>query len=281
MPSRARMLVLAYAATTIGGVAAFGWSALTVGLPFAFVALLADGVLRANSNVLVPLRRHGARGGTRVALTFDDGPDPAVTPRVLDALAQYGARATFFTIGRALEAHPDLARRLVAEGHELGNHSWRHARWDSLRPSIAEQGREIDRGERAIAAVTGRRARPPYRPPFGVKSPPFLEAAAQRNLDLVSWSLHSGDTLFADPERIAARVLRRVRGGDIVLMHDGHDLPGRHRFACADALPRILVGLRERGFECVTVSELLRPGEERQRVAEPSRRRGRAEIDAA
>jgi peptidoglycan/xylan/chitin deacetylase (PgdA/CDA1 family) len=277
MMSRARTLLLACAATTVGGVAASGGSPLSIGLPFAFLTLLADGVLRADSNVLAPIRRHGPRGGTRVALTFDDGPDPEVTPRVLDALAQDGAHATFFTIGRALEAHPDLARRLVAEGHELGNHSWRHARWDSFQPSIALHGREIDRGEQAIAAVTGRRARPPYRPPFGVKSPPFLAAAEQRDLELVAWSLHSGDTRLSDPDRIVARVLSRVRGGDIVLMHDGHDLPGRHRLACAEALPRILVGLRERGLESVTVSELLQPGKR----SEPVPRHGRAEIDTA
>jgi peptidoglycan/xylan/chitin deacetylase (PgdA/CDA1 family) len=275
------MLLLAYAVTTVGGVALFGWSAFTVGLPLAFVALLADGVLRADSNLLAPLRRNGPRGEKRVALTFDDGPDPEVTPRVLDALAQHDARATFFAIGRSLAAHPDLARRMIAEGHELGNHSWRHARWDSFRPSIAEQGREIDRGEEVIAAVTGRRARPPYRPPFGVKSPPFVEAAAERDLDLVAWSLHSWDSRFTDPDRIAARVLRRIRGGDIVLMHDGHDLPGRHRFACAEALPRILVGLRERGFECVTVSELLRLGERTVQTTVPARQHRGAEVDTA
>jgi len=277
MLSRARSFLLAYVAATVGGVGAFGSSALTIGLPAVFLALLADGVLRADSKVLIRMRRHGPRDEARVALTFDDGPDPDVTPDVLDALAKHGARATFFTIGRALEAHPDLARRLVAEGHELGNHSWRHARWDSFRTSIAEQGSEIDRGERAIAAVTGSRARPTYRPPFGVKSPPFVEAARERNLDLVAWSLHSGDTRLSDADRIADRVLRRIRGGDIVVMHDGHDLPRRHRSACGEALPKILAGLRERGFECVTISELLRLGARREQAADRSARGVREE----
>lgn len=256
MLSRARALVVAWGAATAGGVAAFGGSALSFGLPAIFLALLADGVLRPHSSLLVPVRRHGPRDGKRVALSFDDGPDPEVTPAVLDELAKHGARATFFTIGRALDAHPELARRLVAEGHELGNHSWRHARLDSFR-GIAEQGREIERGERAIAAATGHGKRRPYRPPFGVKSPPFVVAAREKSLDLVGWSLHGRDTRLSDPKRIADRVLRRVRAGDIVLLHDGHDLPGRHRPACARALPRILAGLREQGLECVTVSELL------------------------
>ena len=123
----------------------------------------------------------------------------------------------------------------------------------------SEQLAEIERGERAIAAVTGSGAAPLYRAPHGVKSPPFVMAAHAKQLTMVAWSLHSRDTFFANPARIAARVLRRVRPGDIVVMHDGHDRPGRHRSGCARAVPLILAGLRERGLECVTVSELLRP----------------------
>jgi peptidoglycan/xylan/chitin deacetylase (PgdA/CDA1 family) len=192
----------------------------------------------------------------RVALTFDDGPDPEVTPGVLDALKQHGARATFFTIGRALEAHPEIARRAIAEGHELGNHSWRHSGWQNFAlPS--QQLAEIERGERAIAAITGNGATPLYRAPHGVKSPPFVAAAHAKRLRVIAWSLHSRDTYAADPAAVAARVLRKIRPGDIVLLHDGHDTPGRHRAACAGAVPRILAGLRERGLANVTVSELL------------------------
>jgi peptidoglycan/xylan/chitin deacetylase (PgdA/CDA1 family) len=92
-----------------------------------------------------------------------------------------------------------------------------------------------------------------------VKSPPFVEAARAKRLTMVAWSLHSRDTFFPDPARVAARVLRRIRPGDIVVLHDGHDVPGRHRTDCARAVPLILTGLRERGLDCVTISELLRP----------------------
>jgi peptidoglycan/xylan/chitin deacetylase (PgdA/CDA1 family) len=91
-----------------------------------------------------------------------------------------------------------------------------------------------------------------------VKSPPFVEAAHAKRLTIVAWSLHGRDTGAASSAQIADRVLRRVRPGDIVLMHDGHDQPGQHRAACADAVLRVLEGLRERKLECVTVSELLR-----------------------
>ena len=256
--SRARALLLAWAAATASAVHAFGASRLSIGVPAVFLALFADGVARPGSSVLYPTVRRGPRDGRRVALSFDDGPDPEVTPAVLDALATHGARATFFAIGRKLDAHPQLARRVVAEGHELANHSWRHSRWESF-SMPGEQIAEIERGERAIAAITGNRATPLYRAPHGVKSPPFVMAAHAKQLTIVAWSLHSRDTFFADPARIAARVLRRVRPGDIVVMHDGHDVPGRHRSGCALAVPLILAGLRERGLECVTISELLGP----------------------
>ena len=256
--SRAHMLAFAYAAVTASAVGTMGFSALSLGLPAALLgALLTDGVVRPNSNLLYPTVSHGPRSHNRVALSFDDGPDPEVTPAVLDALATHGVHATFFAIGRLLEEHPALAHRIAAEGHELGNHSWQHSRWQNFFGAAA-QAREIARGERAVAAVTGRRTPPLYRPPIGLKSPPFARAAQQARLTLVGWSLRSRDTLTADPERIAARVLRRIRPGDIVLLHDGHDQPGRHRPACAQAVPLILRGLREKGLECSTVSELLK-----------------------
>jgi peptidoglycan-N-acetylglucosamine deacetylase len=256
--TRARILTFAYAASTAGAVGAFGFSALSMGIPLAaFLVLMTDGVARPGSSVLYPTVTHGPRDSRRVALSFDDGPDPEVTPAVLDALAKYSARATFFSIGRSLEEQPRLARRLVAEGHELGNHSWRHSRWQNFF-GAREQAREIEGGARAIAAVTGSYLKPLYRPPIGIKSPRLARAACRQQLTLVAWSLHSRDTCTVDPKRISRRVLERIRPGDIVLMHDGHDRPGRHRSACGQAVPLILQGLREKELQCVTVSELLR-----------------------
>lgn len=259
-PLRADLLVAACVAVTVAAVGVFGFSLLSVGIPAALLlALLADGIARPSSSLLYPTVSHGSRTGHRVALTFDDGPDPDVTPLVLDVLAQHGARATFFTIGRALQAQPLLARRIAAERHELGNHSWAHSRWQNFFGALRQQ-REIERGAQAIAALTGN-AQPLYRPPIGLKSPPLARAARQLQLTVVAWSLHSQDTRSDDPQRIAQRVLEKIRPGDIVLMHDGHDLPGRHRPACAQALPQILQGLRDKGLQCVTVSELLRASE--------------------
>lgn len=258
MPSRADLLALAYAIAAAGSVGVFGFSLPSVGIPAALLmALVADGIARPGSSLLYPTVAHGSRARPRVALSFDDGPDSRVTPLVLDALAQYRARATFFTIGRALHAQPQLARRLLAEGHELGNHSWAHSRWQSFYRS-RRQMREIERTAQVIKALTGNAAPPLFRPPIGIKSPPLVRAARRLGLTVVAWSLHSRDTRGTDPQRIARRVLKKIRPGDIVLMHDGHDLPDRHRPVCAQALPLILQGLRDKNLQCVTVSELLR-----------------------
>lgn len=255
--TRTGALILVFVVVTAAAVGAFGVSALTLGIPSAlFLALVADGIARPSSGLLYPVVTRGARDSRRVALSFDDGPDPEVTPAVMDALARYGARATFFSIGRSLDEHSQLARRMVAAGHELGNHSWRHSRWQNLF-GAGEHAREIERGEQAIAALTGSRVKPLYRPPIGLKSPQLARVASRRQLTVVAWSLHSRDTRTADPRRIARHVLERIHPGDIVLMHDGHDQPGRHRPGCAKAVRMILWGLRKRGLECVTVSELL------------------------
>ncbi|MGH8226112.1 MAG: polysaccharide deacetylase family protein [Gammaproteobacteria bacterium] len=251
------LIGIVYIVAAAVAIAVFAAPLLVLAIPAVLLAALAaDAIFRPGSSLLYPTVKHGPRDRKRVALSFDDGPDPEVTPRVLDALAQAGARATFFVIGQSLAAHPELANRIVADGHALGNHSWRHSRWQNfylMRKSL----REIERGEQAIAAVTGNPLPPTYRPPMGLKSPPLARAAYRRKLTLIAWSLHSRDTRTRDPERIARRVLKKIRAGDIVLMHDGHDRPGRHRCACAEAVSLILEGVREKGLTCVTVPELL------------------------
>lgn len=258
--TRADGLKLAFALLTVGLVLAFGPGLLTIGGPgLLFALVVADGVFRPASGVFMPVVTRGPHDRGQVALTFDDGPDPAVTPKVLDALAAHGARATFFVIGRHVEAHPDLAARIVAEGHQLGNHTQGHARTLNLRSARVMQA-EIERAEATLRSVpSGPVGRPPYRPPVGLKSPPLARAAQRLGLEVVMWSLHARDTRGASAEAIATRVLDRVRPGDIVLLHDGHDLGGPPRMATAEALPTILQGLAQRGLEAVTVETLLRP----------------------
>lgn len=230
------------------------WTPVVIALSLAL--MVTDGVARPQSPLFYPTITHGPRDSNMVALTFDDGPDLEATPRVLDALAEHGAKATFFVIGRSFAAHPELASRMVAGGHAVGNHSWQHSRVQNFRSTRWHQA-EIDRCEQALDAVAGE-ARPTlYRPPVGLKSGELVKAVWSRRLTLIAWSLHSRDTRLASAEAVAKRVLRRVRAGDIVLLHDGHDRPGDKRPFCADAVRLILAGLKKKGLECVTIPELL------------------------
>lgn len=253
---RADRLLLTGAAVTAGSAAIFGPTALGLGVPLGACALLlADGVFRPASALLYPTLVRGRTDQPRVALTFDDGPDPEITPAVLDLLAEYQARATFFVIGRYLDRYPALGERLHREGHELGNHSWQHSPFQNFY-SAAGHGEQIDRCARLIKSLTRSGQEPLYRPPVGLKSPAMARAAHQRKLEVVAWSIHSRDTISRNAHSVARGVVNRSRPGDIVLLHDGHDREQRHRPLILEALPLILQGLRERGLISVTVSEL-------------------------
>lgn len=194
----------------------------------------------------------GAR--RRVALTFDDGPNAAATSRVLDLLGECGARATFFVVGQRVDAGgasaAALLRRMHAEGHEIGNHSWSHPNISRL--SHAAIRDQVERTQSAIARACG--VRPVlFRPPGGA-----MDFAAVRSLagteirDVVMWSVDPSDWARPGREQIWRRVAEAVQDGAIILLHDTHEETVR-------ALPVILDLLQARGFEIVTVSELLQP----------------------
>ncbi len=166
------------------------------------------------------VRRHAAGG--RVELTFDDGPDPAHTPAILDRLHASGVTATFFVLGPRVVRYPDIVARIVAEGHAVGNHTTTHPAW-GLRTSVASVTRELCGCQDAVRGVTGVSPRL-VRPPLGRVPPGFLLAARRLSLEVVNWSLDSGDWRCRsdhDAEVCAGETLRRLRPGDVVLLHDG------------------------------------------------------------
>jgi len=183
-----------------------------------------------------------------LALTFDDGPDAHITPQILDALADHGARATFFILGRRAEAHPELLQRIVAEGHALGNHSYSHPQ----RTTAPEAQSELDRTDALIADAAWQKPTV-YRPPYGIVDGNLTWAALARGYAAVLWTISSADTRSIDADTIARNVIYTPNPGDIVLMHDG----AGHQ-ATADAVPRILRELGDAGFKFVTMPELLR-----------------------
>lgn len=182
-----------------------------------------------------------------VALTFDDGPDPEWTPRVLDLLRRHRARATFFVVGERVRRHPELVRRAVAEGHEIGNHTWSHRRLDRCERDRADE--QLRRGGAAIAAVTGEQPRL-FRPPWGLIDPVGLLAAAERGYQVVLWS---GLIRGRSPERDLDRTLASLTPGAVILGHDGGTTP---RPELISAFDRLLERLSADGYRFVTVSGL-------------------------
>lgn len=195
---------------------------------------------------------HGARSRREIALTFDDGPDPATTPRVLDILDARGARSTFFCIGQRVEAHRDVAAEIARRGHCVENHSHRHrnAFW-FLPPALLRE--EIERAQEAIATATGHTPRL-FRAPAGIRSPLLDPALARAGLDLVAWTRRGFDTVSPDPGRVLARLVRGLAPGDILLLHDGSSARGASGDpVILEVLPRLLDAVEAAGLKPVPV----------------------------
>jgi peptidoglycan/xylan/chitin deacetylase (PgdA/CDA1 family) len=159
-----------------------------------------------------------------IALTFDDGPNPAVTPQLLRLLARHGVKATFFLIGRHVRANASLAGEIVSAGHSVGNHTLSHV--NLMRSSTRTARRELDLCSEEIAAACGARPRL-LRPPYGLRRPGLKRIAAAVGLDwIVMWSRHAWDWRPQDHAKVSLR-LQAVRGGDVVLLHDGCSRPFR------------------------------------------------------
>jgi peptidoglycan/xylan/chitin deacetylase (PgdA/CDA1 family) len=188
-------------------------------------------------------------GTPRCYLTFDDGPDPKWTPRVLDVLAESNAGATFFVLGRLALQHGDLVRRVHAQGHVIGNHSFSHRHPWTLTARAAR--REIRSGADAIADVLGERPAW-YRPPHGRLGRHGADAARVERQRIVLWSVSAIDWgPLASPQRILDR-LQRVKAGDVALLHDGplrHNRPDR----TLEVLPRLLAALARAGLAPATL----------------------------
>jgi peptidoglycan-N-acetylglucosamine deacetylase len=195
-----------------------------------------------------------ARGD--VAITIDDGPDPEVTPRVLEVLAAFDARASFFCVGERVSRYPDIAREIVLRGHSVENHSQRHRHSFSL---LGPKGMaaEIEEAQRSIARVTGQCPRF-FRAPAGLRNP-FLEPILERlKLRLASWTRRGFDTVNADPEDVYRRLGRSLAGGDILLLHDGHAARARAGTpVILEVLPRLLETLSERQLRPITLPAAL------------------------
>jgi peptidoglycan/xylan/chitin deacetylase (PgdA/CDA1 family) len=219
---------------------------------------------------------HGPAGERVVALTYDDGPNPPYTNRILDVLEREHVRATFFLVGRAVQAYPDVVRREVRDGDAVGNHSWDHSHLIVDPPAGVTQS--ITRTGAAIYAASGVRTKL-FRPPFGSRDWIVMRAAQRLGYTVVMWSAPlPRDWEYPSAQQIAQRVLRVARDGTILVLHDGNrgQLCGAARLnphvcdrsADIGATQIVIDQLKKRGYRFVTIPELISAG--------PTRTRGRA-----
>jgi peptidoglycan/xylan/chitin deacetylase (PgdA/CDA1 family) len=219
-------------------------------------------VRRIGDRILAPLGSiNGAVGSSRaVALTFDDGPDPAVTPRLLDLLRARGVRGTFFVLTDRVALYPELVRRMAAEGHEIALHADRHERLTVV--SVREARQRITGARNSLQSVVGRPVRF-FRPPFGAQSVATYLVARACGLDVVVWGPCGEDWIESSPEDVATRSLKDLKAGDVLLLHDGLEIPSGQPIPSFDrvrAIELILDGMAARGLNPVTVGKLISVG---------------------
>ncbi len=250
--------IVALVVAVAGPEGSLWWSLAAVAANHAFLTVLG---LWPRSTWLGPnLTRlpRAAIARNEIALTFDDGPDAEVTPRVLDLLDAHNARATFFCIAERVAREPELVREIVRRGHSVENHSRGHR---ATFPMMGLGGirREISGAQQSIQQATGHAPRF-FRPPAGLRNPLLDPVLNDLGLRLVSWTRRGYDTNRTDPDGVAERLLRGLSPGDILLLHDGHyartpaGLP-----MVIEVLPRVLEAARAAGLKPVTLSQAIDP----------------------
>lgn len=255
---RWRPTPLLQASVGIHAVAAVGL--FTPAWPWSVAALTANHAVLATTGLwprsqgLGPNITHLDRAQAHYAITIDDGPDPEVTPAVLDLLDELQTRATFFCIGDRVRQYPTLAREIVQRGHALGNHSQRHRHNFSLQGPGALK-REISAAQATLQDVTG--VSPTFfRAPAGLRNP-FLDPVLHGlGLQLASWTRRGFDTRCGDAATVLQRLTRSLQGGDILLLHDGHAArTAQGRPVLLDVLPALVQQARAQGLQAVRLDQ--------------------------
>ena len=247
-----RFHLTAIASITIAGTAfSAGWHAVALTSLIILAIAIGLGVAIPQMRFFGPFICGSKTAEKVIALTFDDGPDPRSTPALLDLLKEENVESAFFCIGRNVAASPDIAARITADGHVIANHTFHHSNatnWFTESRLLDEMKRTQD----AIRQATNS-ASTCFRPPIGLSNPRVFRAARKAGLKVIGWTVRSLDTRLTDPETIVRRIMKRIRPGGIVLMHDGN-IP-------ADRLVRtvrlLLNELRARGYLIIRLDKLL------------------------
>jgi peptidoglycan-N-acetylglucosamine deacetylase len=233
----------------------FGLSRLVVAVLTTTTLLIVYLLFHPRNQWLVA-NRSRVDGPRCVALTFDDGPDPVDTPKLLDLLREKDVKATFFVVGKRADQHPEIVRRAWVEGHLVANHTWSHnSLFCFLTPGRLRA--EIERGSESVRHSCGFWPRL-FRSPVGLRHPYLAPCLEALGLEYISWSIRTFDTLSTNSSVLAQRILNKAASGDIILLHDR--LP-RGTGAMLEALPRVIDELRKRGFEFVLAGPRENTGE--------------------
>jgi peptidoglycan/xylan/chitin deacetylase (PgdA/CDA1 family) len=196
----------------------------------------------------------GIRGSNQIALTYDDGPNDPHTLKLLEVLAKHNVRATFFMIGRYVQQRPDIARAVAQAGHVIGNHTFTHP--SLIFKSAAETRAELVDCRQALQDAIGEHSNL-FRPPFGGRRPATLKIAHELGLRTVMWNVTGYDWTAPPAEVIEKKVMRQMRGGDVILLHDGgHRAMGADRVQTVMATENLIRRYHDRGCEFVTVDKM-------------------------
>jgi peptidoglycan/xylan/chitin deacetylase (PgdA/CDA1 family) len=242
------VLVMSVRAALVGP-PPLGW-AITAGV--AYTAFVLGGVFFLRWRVFADAVVRGPKGARGVVLTFDDGPHPKWTAKILAALAERGAKATFFVVGRKAEQHPEMVRAILEAGHGIGLHSYEHDRLFALRREKRVRA-DLEKGIAVLEALTGTRPTL-FRPPIGHTNPIIARVADALDLTMVGWTVSGHDGLAsARPADVAARVRRDLRDRVIVALHDAPER-GEREPAAIKALPDILDAIAAERLEIVSLA---------------------------
>lgn len=214
----------------------FIWALLGAGL--LFVLILGVGVINMRFNYFLPSLTK--LNSDYCLITFDDGPDEVLTPRILDVLKKHHLAAVFFVIGSKAEQQPELVRRMLAEGHLIGNHSYAHHPFMSLFP-LTKVREDIGKAQLTLEQLTGKKPHL-FRPPIGYTNPRFARVLGEKSLLCIGWTLRSFDSVMKTKSQLVQRLVRKIKPGQIILLHDNLEVS-------ADALEDFIVESRKNGIK--------------------------------
>ena len=213
-----------------------------------WLILISIGSLHIRWNFFMhALHKNAKVNGELIAITFDDGPHPEFTPKTLELLKKYNAKATFFLIGRNAEKHPELVKKILSEGHIIGNHSYSHINnfgFLSFKKVLVD----IELGQAVFKRITNLKLQF-FRPPFGVSNPNISRAIKKLKLKTFGWRVRSYDTIARDPEKVYRKISTKIKKGDVILLHDSSQLS-------IEVLEKLLQFLQNKNLKSVTLERL-------------------------